>query len=66
MPRVSFCQLHRIGWTRPIEKPMKLDLEPHEVTIILKGLDKLPRKEAEQLIKKIVEQDAEQKLKHRP
>lgn len=44
-------------------KPMKLDLEPHEVTIILKGLDKLPRKEAEPLIKKIVEQDAEQKLK---
>jgi hypothetical protein len=24
---------------------MKLELEPHEVTIILKGLDKLPRVE---------------------
>ena len=44
---------------------MKLYLEPHEVTIILKGLDKLPRKEAEPLIKKIVEQDAEQKINPR-
>ena len=42
---------------------MTLDLEPHEVTLLLKGLDKLPRVEAEPLIKKIVEQDAEQKLK---
>jgi hypothetical protein len=45
---------------------MKLDLEPHEVTIILKGLDKLPRKEAETLVKKIVGEDAEEKLKHHP
>lgn len=42
---------------------MKLDLEPYEVTIILKGLDKIPRKEAEPLIKKIVHEDAQQKLK---
>lgn len=45
---------------------MKLELEQREITIILKGLDKLPRKEAEPLIKKIVHEDAEQKLKHRP
>lgn len=42
---------------------MLISLEPHEVTIILKGLDKLPRVEAEPLIKKIVHEDAEQKLK---
>lgn len=42
---------------------MKLDLELHEVTIILKGLDRLPREETEPLIKKIVHEDAEQKLK---
>lgn len=41
---------------------MILDLKPHEVTIILKGLDKLPRAEVEPLIKKIVHEDAMQKL----
>ena len=45
---------------------MKLDLEPHEVTIILKGLDRLPREEAEPLIKKIVHEDANQKLNEAP
>ena len=43
--------------------PITITLEPHEVAIILKGLDKLPRKEAEPLIKKIVHEDANQKLK---
>lgn len=41
---------------------MKLELEQHEMTLILKGLDRLPREEAEPLIKKIVHEDARQKL----
>lgn len=45
---------------------MKLNLEPHEVTIILRALDKLPRCEVNALIRKIVEQDAEQKLNEAP
>ena len=46
--------------------PVKLDLEPHEVTIILKALAELPHKESAALIHKIVNEDAKEKLKHRP
>lgn len=37
-------------------KPMKLDLENREITIILKALNELPHKEVVALIRKIVEQ----------
>lgn len=33
-----------------------VELEPHEITIILKGLAELPYKESAALIRKIVEQ----------
>lgn len=39
---------------------MKLDLENREITIILKALDERPHKEVTALIRKIVEQTAEQ------
>lgn len=39
---------------------MKLDLENREITIILKALDELPHKESVALIRKIVNQTAEQ------
>jgi hypothetical protein len=35
---------------------MNLNLEPHEITIVLKGLAELPYKESAALIRKIVEQ----------
>jgi hypothetical protein len=41
---------------------MKLELEPHEVTIILEALAELPHKDSAALIHKIVHQDAQQKL----
>jgi hypothetical protein len=42
---------------------MKLELEDHEIAIILKALAELPHKEAAALIKKIVHEDARQKLR---
>ena len=42
---------------------MKLDLENREITIILKALDELPHKESAALIRKIVNQMAEQESK---
>ena len=45
---------------------MKFNLEPHEVTIILQGLSKLPREDTDSLIRKIVEQDAQQKMNEAP
>ena len=39
---------------------MKLDLESREITIILKALSETPYKDSAALIRKIVEQTAEQ------
>lgn len=41
---------------------MKLELEQHEISIILKALSKLPYEESAALIHKIINQDANQKL----
>jgi hypothetical protein len=41
---------------------MKLDIESREITIILKALNELPYKESAALIRKIVNQTAEQEI----
>lgn len=41
---------------------MKLELEDHEIAIILKGLSKIPHEESVALINKIVNEDTRQKL----
>ena len=40
-----------------------IELEPHEISTILKALAELPHKEAAALIKKIVHEDARQKVR---
>lgn len=40
-----------------------IELKPHEISTILKALAELPHKESAALIKKIVHEDARQKLK---
>lgn len=42
---------------------MSINLEKHEITIILKALNELPYKEVAALIRKIVNQTAEQQNK---
>lgn len=42
---------------------MKLELEDHEIAIILKALAELPHKESAALIRKIVHEDARQKVR---
>ena len=43
-----------------------IELEPHEISTILKALAELPHKESAALIKKIVHEDARQKMKAPP
>ena len=45
--------------------PVKLELEPHEVSTILEALSLRPYTEVAALIRKIINQDARQKLNPR-
>lgn len=42
---------------------MNIELTRHEISVILRALDKEPRNEVEPLIKKIVEQEADEILR---